>query len=260
MVHLLLAPPRHPAPGLTPQTPNVMLIRAEPLAHMPPWCPLLAAAAGTDSCAPASRAQQRAAHLIPAFLAGGGLGEPAPVSPIGGTGATRPAKKKPTCALTPVAQAARPPGLAPPRHPALGFAPQTPNFMPTHDQCSMCMPPWCLLLAAAEGIDSCARLAGAQQRAAHLLPAFFAEGGLGEPAPVPLIGGTGATRPVKKETYLETPSARGNGWHCVAMCTLASKIIMFQTPLARGNDSLARLVYTKEQVMNKFQTPSGGAH
>jgi hypothetical protein len=51
MVHLLLAPPRHPALGLTPQTPNVMLIRAEPLAHMPPWCPLLAAAAGTDSCA-----------------------------------------------------------------------------------------------------------------------------------------------------------------------------------------------------------------
>ena len=94
MVHLLLAPPRHAALGLTPQTPNLMLIRAEPLAHMPPWCPLLAAAAGTDSCARLAGAQQRAAHLIPAFLAGGGLGEPAQVPPIGGTGATRPVKKE----------------------------------------------------------------------------------------------------------------------------------------------------------------------
>ncbi len=43
---------------------------------------------------------------------------------------------------------------------------------------------------------------GAWQRAVHLLPAFLAGGGLGELAPVPPIGGTGATRPVKKETHL----------------------------------------------------------
>ena len=67
MVHLLLAPPRHAALGLTPQTPNLMLIRAEPLAHMPPWCPLLAAAAGTDSCARLAGAQQRA-RFAPATL------------------------------------------------------------------------------------------------------------------------------------------------------------------------------------------------
>ena len=104
--------------------------------------------------------------------------------------------------------------LPPPRHPALGLAPQTPNVMLPHvkrlvpmplwclllvaaegtDRCTprwglhpktpnvmlpfaerlMCMPPWCPLLAAAVGTDISARLACAWKRAAHLLPAFFA--------------------------------------------------------------------------------------
>ena len=60
---------------------------------------------------------------------------------------------------TPVARAARPPGLPPPRHPALGFAPQNPNVMLPHVKRLVPMPPWCPLLAAAVGADISARRA-----------------------------------------------------------------------------------------------------
>ena len=130
------------------------------------------------------------------------MGEPAPVPPIGGTGATRPAKKKPICTTTSVAQAARPPGLPPPRHPALGFAPQTPNVMLPFAERLMCMPPWCPLLAAAVGTDISARLACAWKRAAHLLPAFFAGRGLGGTGTGSPNRGRGGDAPRKKETYL----------------------------------------------------------
>ncbi len=118
-----------------------MLPHVKRLVPMPPGCLPLAATEGRQMCVKLAGACPRALHLIPGFLAGGGLGEPAPVLPIGGTGATRPAKKKPTCALTPVAQAAGPPGLAPPRHPALGFAPQTPNFALVRAKRGGVMPP-----------------------------------------------------------------------------------------------------------------------
>ncbi len=149
-----------------------MLPHVKRLVDMPPWCLPLAATEGRQMCVKLAGAWQRAAHLLPAFFAGGGLGEPAPVSPIGGTGATRPAKKKPICTTTSVAQAARPPGLAPPRHPALGFAPQPPNLMLVRAEPLAHMPPWCLLLAAAAGTDRCTPRWGLHPKTPNLMLPF----------------------------------------------------------------------------------------
>ncbi len=194
----MLPPPRHPALGFAPQAPNLMLVRAEPQACMPPWCPLLAAAVGTDSCARLAWAQQRAAHLLPAFFAGRVLGEPAPVPPIGGTGATRPAKKKPICTTTSVAQAARPPGLPPPRHPALGLPPQTPNLMPARYQRLMGMPLWCPLLAATEGRQMCVKLAGHGNGQCICYQRSLREGAWGNRHRFPQSGAWGRRAPQKR--------------------------------------------------------------
>ena len=80
--------------GLHPKTPNVMLPFAERLMCMPPWCPLLAAAVGTDISARLACAWKRAAHLLPAFFAGRGLGGTGTGSPNRGRGGDAPRKKE----------------------------------------------------------------------------------------------------------------------------------------------------------------------
>jgi hypothetical protein len=157
-----LPPPRHPALGFAPQDPECDAAVCRTLDVHAPVVPTAGCCRGNGYICPAGVRLETGSASVASVLCGKGLGgEPARVPPIGGAGATRPAKRKPICTTTSVAQAARPPGLPPPRHPALGFAPQPPNVMPVLTECLMHMPPWCPLLAAAAGADSCARLAGA---------------------------------------------------------------------------------------------------